>query len=266
MKRSYFYSGDLRLSYLDYGGDGKPVLLLLHGHFGNARTFTKVAESLKDWHVYALDQRGHGWSDHADSDHYTREDYIHDIEQFSSQVIVEDNQMVILGHSLGGVNAYQFTARNGYKVRSLIIEDIGAEINDDLSFASFFLDTAPTLEALSDIIRSFGIEDPRYFLESAYEDETGWHFRFDKNNLPVSQESLNGNWWDDLLATDCPMLLLHGKHSHVTNADHIREIADKRPNTTYYIFDNSGHGIHYDETEHFIEVVSDFLRDMTKGY
>lgn len=264
MERSYFYNDDLRLSYIDYGGAGKPILLLLHGHFGNARTFSKVAEFFKDWHVYALDQRGHGWSNHAKSNRYRREDYIRDIEQFSSQVI-GDQPMVILGHSLGGVNAYQFASRNRDKVRALIIVDIGAEVNDDLSFATMLVDTASTLEALSENIRSFGIEDPRYFLESAYEDERGWHFRFDKNNLPISQDSLNGNWWDDFLATDCPMTLLHGSHSHVVGMDHIISMADKRPNTSYHVFENSGHGVYYDEPEKFIEIVRCFLLDTVKG-
>ena len=259
MKRLYFNNEDLRLSFVDFEGDEKPILLCLHGHFGNARTFSKVAEALKDWHVYALDQRGHGWSDHADSSHYKREDYIQDIEQFVSQVI-DNKPMVILGHSLGGVNAYQFAAKHKDNVSALIIEDIGTEVNDDLSFAQSFIDTASTLEALSENLKNFGINDSRYFLESAFETDTGWHFRFDKNNLPISQESLNGIWWDDFLTTDCPTILLHGRHSNVVSMEQIEWMVDKRINTTYHVFENSGHAIHYDEPEQFIKIVSNFLK------
>ena len=259
MKRLYFNNKNLRLSYVDFEGNGKPILLCLHGHFGNARTFSKFAQTLKNWHVFALDQRGHGWSDHADSSHYKREDYIHDIEQFIEQVIDDNQPIVILGHSLGGVNAYQFAAKHNDKVRALIIEDIGAEVNDDLSFAKSIIDTAPTLEDLSENLKNFGINDSRYFLESAFETGNGWHFRFDKNNLPISQESLNGVWWDDFLATDCQAILLHGRHSHVVNIEQIERMADKRINTTYQVFEDSGHAIHYDEPKKFIKIVSDFL-------
>ncbi|MFB5682344.1 alpha/beta fold hydrolase [Paenibacillus terreus] len=49
------------------------------------------------------------------------------------------NPVVILGHSLGGVNAYQFAAKYPAFVRALIIEDIGAEIKDDhlMQFTTF---------------------------------------------------------------------------------------------------------------------------------
>lgn len=50
----------MKLSYLDFGGDGQKVLLMLHGHMG----FSKLASKFDDWQVIALDQRGHGWSDH----------------------------------------------------------------------------------------------------------------------------------------------------------------------------------------------------------
>lgn len=41
---------------------------------------------------------------------------------------------MVLGHSLGGVNTTQLAARHPGLVRALVIEDIGTEIDDDLSF------------------------------------------------------------------------------------------------------------------------------------
>src|SRR5437879_7039934 len=46
------------------------------------------------------------------------------------------------------INAYQFAARHPEKVRALIIEDIGAEVYDDLSFALAWEGSFPTREAL----------------------------------------------------------------------------------------------------------------------
>ncbi|MFJ3213137.1 alpha/beta fold hydrolase [Streptomyces flaveolus] len=53
--------------------------------------------------------------------------------------------VVVLGHSLGSVNAYQRAARGPDLVRALIIEDLGAEVDDDLSFG---LTVPPTHAAL----------------------------------------------------------------------------------------------------------------------
>ncbi|MFI1815224.1 alpha/beta fold hydrolase [Streptomyces sp. NPDC020422] len=54
--------GGRRLSFLDFGGSGRP-LLALHGHFGEGRTFADLARGLGDsWRIVALDRRGHGFS------------------------------------------------------------------------------------------------------------------------------------------------------------------------------------------------------------
>ena len=51
------------LHYLDWGGDGQP-LLLLAGLFGSAHGFDEIAPVFaRDFHVLALTRRGHGKSD-----------------------------------------------------------------------------------------------------------------------------------------------------------------------------------------------------------
>ena len=57
----------LRLRVLDWGGSGRPPLLLLHGFTGHAHAWDTLSLALQPhFHVYALDQRGHGDSDPAD--------------------------------------------------------------------------------------------------------------------------------------------------------------------------------------------------------
>jgi len=57
-----------RLHLLDWGGDGRTPLLLLHGFTGHAHAWDTLSIALQPhFHVYALDQRGHGESDPADT-------------------------------------------------------------------------------------------------------------------------------------------------------------------------------------------------------
>ncbi|MCI0800773.1 MAG: alpha/beta fold hydrolase, partial [Chloroflexi bacterium] len=52
--------GALKVRYLDWGGDGPP-LLALHGLASSANWYDIVARLLRDrYHIYAPDQRGHG--------------------------------------------------------------------------------------------------------------------------------------------------------------------------------------------------------------
>src|SRR2546429_507157 len=57
----------LKLHLLDWGGEGRTPLLLLHGFTGHAHAWDTLSIALQPhFHVYALDQRGHGDSDPAD--------------------------------------------------------------------------------------------------------------------------------------------------------------------------------------------------------
>lgn len=108
MQRKTFQRGNLTFSYLDTEGE-KPLLVALHGHMMEGVTFLPLMQILQsDYRVVALDQRGHGFSDHAAS--YTRDDYLCDIEALL-QTLNGNMPVILLGHSLGGVNAYQFAAR-----------------------------------------------------------------------------------------------------------------------------------------------------------
>ena len=51
----------LRLHYLDWGTEGKPPFIMLHGGSAYAHWWDLVAPAFADdFHVLALDQRGHG--------------------------------------------------------------------------------------------------------------------------------------------------------------------------------------------------------------
>ena len=51
----------LNIHYLDWGSAGKPPLILLHGIARTARTFDHVAPHFTaNYHVLAVDMRGHG--------------------------------------------------------------------------------------------------------------------------------------------------------------------------------------------------------------
>src|ERR1700730_9194405 len=55
--------GGIRLHYLDWGGDGMPIVFL-HGGGLNAHTYDLVCLGLREsYHCLSVDQRGHGDSE-----------------------------------------------------------------------------------------------------------------------------------------------------------------------------------------------------------
>ncbi|REE78628.1 pimeloyl-ACP methyl ester carboxylesterase [Paenibacillus taihuensis] len=258
--RKFFFAGDLRLSYLDNGGDNERVLVMLHGYMANARSFSELAIRFKDWRVIAMDQRGHGWSDQPPGKEYARDDYVEDIRTLI-QSELGGRPVTILGHSLGGLNAYQFAARYPELVNAVIVEDIGAEIQADFSFAEKLPFRSASLKELRQRLASVGLRAIDYFAESVFEDELGWGFRTDLKGLQVSVPQSNGNWWKDWLGSSCPILLIHGGKSFILATEQAKRMEANRPNTKLIVFDQCGHGVHADDIDGYFQAVNDFLME-----
>jgi len=259
--RKYFQSGDLTLSYLDFHPEtrSEKILLMLHGHMNDARTFSSLAARLGDeWRVFGLDQRGHGWSGHPADKDYTRESYVTDIRNFIVQEL-GGKPVTLLGHSLGGVNAYQFAAWHPELANAVIVEDIGVEIQADLSFAARLPERSASFEELRLALQQAGVRAIDYFSESVFEDERGWGFRSDLQGMPVSQRNISGVWWEDWLASTCPILLIHGQKSFALDLRQAEEMAARRPNIQLVLFPHCGHGVHRDDPEGYYQAVKGFL-------
>ena len=249
--RSSFSHDGLSLSYLDAGGDGAP-LVALHAHWLEAQTFAPLALELAPaWRVVALDQRGHGHSDHARS--YTRDDYLGDLGALLRHLAIE--HAVLLGNSLGGANAFQFAARHPDRVRALIIVDIFPEIGTDPGMASGWAGTFSTRQAL---LERVGPRFAPFLLPSFRETRDGWTLAFDPKDMAASQIALNGDHWADWLATSCPALVIRGAESRVTTAEQLQQMVSRRPNTQLVTLE-AGHVAYMDDAVGFTQAVRAFL-------
>ena len=255
MQRHQFQNDGVALSYLDAGGDG-PVLIALHSHWMEGLTFAPLAAALAPrWRVVALDQRGHGHSSHTQV--HTREAYLGDIAALYAHLSLD--KAVLLGNSLGGVNAYQFAARHEQRVRALVIEDMDVVVDDDISSSLAWAGEFPTQEALAARI---GPRLSPYLEESFRQTPSGsWRLAFDPTEMVISQEQLNGDHWADWLASRCPALLIRGRDSKVTTADELEQMATRRPHTRLVTLEGS-HVLHVDNPAGFTETVKAFLQGL----
>ncbi|PYC63042.1 alpha/beta hydrolase [Micromonospora arborensis] len=249
--RGYFVVEGRRLSYLDFGGPGTP-LLALHGHYNEASAWAPLAEALApQWRVIALDQRGHGESDRAES--YERDDYVADVAAFHQHLAV--GPVAILGHSLGGVNAYQYAARHTDQVTALIVEDIGAVVECDWAFTTTLPRHAPTREALASAV---GTAAP-YLACSFRQTENGWGLSFDIDDTVASQQALNGDHWKDWASVSSPTLLIHGTRSDELTAAHARDMITRHTGQAHLVELPAGHVVHHDAPAQFAAAVRAFL-------
>jgi pimeloyl-ACP methyl ester carboxylesterase len=121
----FFNSHRLRLQFWDWGSEGKPALLLVHGALDHARNWDWVARDLcRDYHVYAMDLRGHGNSAWAPGATYTVAEHVLDLSALAD--IVQAFPIYVIGHSLGGVIALLYAGIYPNRVKKVVsIEGLG---------------------------------------------------------------------------------------------------------------------------------------------
>lgn len=110
----------VNLSYTEQGS-GEPTLLFVHGwccsHLFWGHQLPEFAERYR---VIAVDLRGHGESDKPDQD-YTIAGFVDDLLWLMGELRLR--QPVIVGHSMGGVIAFNLARRDPQAVRAIVLVD-----------------------------------------------------------------------------------------------------------------------------------------------
>jgi len=115
-------AGGLNLHYLDYGTAGRTPMLCLHGGGAHAHWFDFIASGFTgDYHVRALDHRGHGDSEWSAGEVYGYDQFVSDLAQAIERLDLRD--FVLVGHSMGGTIAVMYAAAHPGRVSRLVVID-----------------------------------------------------------------------------------------------------------------------------------------------
>lgn len=262
----YLHVGSVRLAWKDFGGEG-PAVLLLHGLFGRATTWEGTAAWLRPhFRVVGLDQRGHGLSDKPDGA-YSRDDYVDD-----AVAVIEALRLqpaIVIGHSMGALNAWVLAARRPDLVRALVLEDMtaatarpdpGAWVRDWLS------DWPLPFSSMAHMRAYFGqpvLAD--YFSEVMAEDETGYHPRFRIEHMVESSVQIESrDHWEELDQVRCPTLVVRGAESEYRRED-LQAMAARIPGGRFVEVPQAGHVVHYDQPVAWRMAVEPFLLEVKAG-
>src|SRR5262245_22188729 len=107
----------------DWGGEGRPPLVVLHGLLGSSRNWQTAGGDLAKAgaaHVMALDLRNHGKSPHADVMSYDA--MVADVLTWMDARGL--TRVSLMGHSMGGKVAMALACRHPERVERLIVVDI----------------------------------------------------------------------------------------------------------------------------------------------
>ena len=244
-------------------GEGRP-LIILHGLFGMGDNWTTHAKLLaaRGWQVHAVDGRNHGRSPHHHEHNY-------DAMAADLEVYIEDNHLenvVLLGHSMGGKTVMNFAVRKPQLVDAAIVVDIAPKhypVHHEAYIAAMkgvdftVAKSRKDIEALlSQSLTSPGII--QFFMKSLHwktKEELAWRFNLDVLERELSNvgEALEYGYFDG------PTLFIAGGQSgYITEDDH-EKIYEHFPNAELQTIEGAGHWVHAEAREAFAACVVDFL-------
>jgi pimeloyl-ACP methyl ester carboxylesterase len=101
----------------------------MHGLTRNSSDFAGLADHLcQHYRVLSVDQRGRGRSDYDSvTAHYTLTTYVQDMFTLLDQLEVAE--LILTGTSMGGVMSFLMSAMQPQRIRAMVINDIGPELD-----------------------------------------------------------------------------------------------------------------------------------------
>ena len=268
----YIKLNGVDLRYLDWGSEGKPQLICLHGNAGQAHIWDEFAERLsEDYHVYALDQRGHGESSWA-TDGYHRNNYVSDLTAFINAMAIE--KVVLVGLSMGGWNSLLYAESNPKKVNRFIMVDIAPEGSPELGEQRKNWRPAPLdFYTLMDALNWAKENDPWATEKRRQKDVANrirqhpdgmWRWKCDPAittyHLPdnIEPEYIQ-RYWTAVENVDCPFLEVRGKESITVGDETIRKMEKSNKLFSSVDVHGAGHVVTVDKPAEFIEATKEFL-------
>ena len=243
-------------------GEGQP-LLILHGFLGMSDNWKTLGNKFAEqFEVHLIDQRNHGRSFHDSV--FSYEILAQDLAYYVSHYNLEN--IILLGHSMGGKTAMQFALSYPNLIDKLIVADIAPKVYPAhhqyilkaLSEVDFSKHTSrKEIETvLQQYIPEIGVV--QFLMKNVYRRErTILDFRF---NLPV----LIAKYEEVVKTFDLntpfskPTLFLKGSKSKYINSSDIIEINRWFQNAEVQDVSEAGHWLHADNPVEFYQKVIDF--------
>lgn len=277
----FYYSHRLKLHFWDWGDNGKPNLILVHGGMDHARSWDRVAEAfLSDFRVLAPDLRGHGDSSWAPGAMYSIAEYVLDLSALAD--IVGRFPVYFVGHSLGAAIVLQYAGIYPDRVKKLVAIEGVVPPPEILTSSPAHDRLRDWIEAMRDYEKRIPHRYPS--LDAAYE-------RMHRANPYLSGEMarhltlFGSNWnadgtltWkfdnfvrafapyafnmDDSLEIwsqiQCPVLLFRGLDSF-TEDPHKTGRINSIPDHRLINVAKAGHWVHHDQLKIFVEETRKFF-------
>ena len=246
----------LALRYLEWGRPGALPVVCVHGYTSSAEAFSALARRISDrGHIIAVDVRGHGESAWSPGGAYRYADQASDLAAIVDAL--EIGRFVLIGTSMGGIIAMAYAAQHPQRLRALVINDIGPDVevgsqritglvgSRPVDFAS--LEAAMEYRRLSSpITAGRPIEDQRETALGVLRQRPDGRWGWKMDPAYIEQRITRGaparpQLWPTLETLPCPTQIVWGTNSDVLSEAQARRMTAALPKGKLVAVPGVGH-------------------------
>jgi pimeloyl-ACP methyl ester carboxylesterase len=252
------------LAYREFGAEGLPPLVILHGLLGSSRNWQAVARDLAVRHrVFALDLRNHGASPHDPRMDY--EAMVGDVVAWLAARSL--GPVALLGHSMGGKAAMLLACRHPERASSLVVVDIAPK---DYLSRSHRAEFAAMQELRLEGLRSRAEAELRlearvpdwamrkFLVTNLETSETGeWSWMVNLPSLASALPALELNPLSPEDRYEGPCLFIAGGRSRYVEAGDLAAMERHFPRARLEVMPDAGHNPHLDDREGFVALLQE---------
>jgi esterase len=240
----------------------------MHGLFGSGRNWFSVARQLSaNWQVHALDLRNHGASQWADS--MTYPEMADDVLAYLDQQSLD--QVVVLGHSMGGKVAMTLADTAPERVRALIAVDIAPVFYEPTlrPFLQGMIDLDLTRvkgrrdadSALADAVPDTGIRG--FLLQNLVKVDDHYKWRINLSAIDAGLERLGEALpLKTPASASFPVLSIYGEQSDYMQPQAREHMQLVFPTTEFAPIRDAGHWVHAEQAALFQQALEHFLNQL----
>ena len=247
-------------------GDSNNHIIILHGFLGmgdNWKTHAKKI-ALEGFTVHLLDLRNHGrsfWDDDFSFDSMAED--IHNYLNYKNISKVD-----LIGHSMGGNLAFYISNKVPNIINKIVIVDIAPKNYDKfhedifLGLKSIDFNSIGSRKEVDQKLSLYITDDRvrQFLLKSVYwESQQRLGFRFNLDILYDFSKNSISNEFKTAISFNGPSLFLHGELSNYVSEKDYELINYHYNNASIIKVPNSGHWLHVDNPDFFLEKTINFL-------
>jgi len=250
-----------------------PTILCLHGRYGRGETWVDFIRHYgKKYRIIAPDQRGHGLSGKPVAK-YTAEEMAADMIGLLEYLKLD--QVIVVGHSMGGRIAGHMAALHPRFVKALAILDKSASgpagpitltLEQILQIEPLTKDWPMPFACLSDaqeFIRQAMDSDLsyQYFMDSLVETAEGYRMMFSAQAI-AANIAYEENWFHLLPKIACPVMLLRAKSGGAVSNEDLAKMQALLPDCTSHEILHPDHNVHLSDKEMFYGYFDEWLKKL----